>query len=149
MTSLARWCYTHRRRVLLLWILALIVLNVASQSAGDGYADSFKLPGTESTKALNLLQDSFSRQSGDSDTVVWHVQDGSVRDAAVQDRMTRTLREIAGQRHVDGVDSPYTKAGAAQISRDGRTAYATVHYDGEANDVGKAAYEKLIDTAGA
>src|SRR3954454_19456038 len=135
MTALARWCFTHRRRVLLLWVLALIVLNVASQSAGNGYADSFKLPGTESTKALTLLQDSFKGQSGDSDTVVWHVDQGSVRDPAVQRRITATLDKIARQRHVDGVDSPYERAGAAQISRDARTAYATVRYDEEANDV--------------
>src|SRR5690242_1132533 len=132
MTSLARWCFGHRRRVLLFWVVALIVFNVLSGSAGSGYADSFKLPGTESTKALTLLQQSFSGQSGDSDTVVWRMRSGSVRDPEVQQRMQAVLAKIAKQPHVDGVDSPYTARGATQISRDGRTAYATIRYDAQA-----------------
>jgi RND superfamily putative drug exporter len=144
MTRLARWCFTHRRAVLALWIVGLIGLNVASSAAGSGYADSFRLPGTESTKALELLQASFKGQAGDTDQVVWRVSDGTVRDPGVEHRMTETLDRLAELPHVAGVDSPYSRAGARQISEDGRIAYATVRFDAEADEVGRPVYEDLV-----
>src|SRR4051812_36526785 len=73
MTSLARFCFTHKKRVIALWLLVLVVLGGLSGAVGSGYSDSFTLPGTESTRALNLLQQNFKQQSGDQDRIVWHV----------------------------------------------------------------------------
>jgi RND superfamily putative drug exporter len=147
MSALARWCYRRRFTVLGLWVAGLIVLGGLSQAAGDQYNDSFSLPGTESSRALDLLKTSFATQSGDSDQIVWHVKSGSVNDAAVKARVTAMLAKARHDPHVVGIASPYESANAAQISRDGRTAYATVNYDKQAQDVSKDAYNKLIDTA--
>ncbi|MDX6431599.1 MAG: putative drug exporter of the superfamily, partial [Streptosporangiaceae bacterium] len=89
MSTLARWCYQHRLIVVLLWLGALVGLGVTSASVGSSYSDSFSLPGTESTKALDLLQKSLPAQSGASATVVWQVGQGAtVKDTAVRQRMT-------------------------------------------------------------
>lgn len=84
MSTLARWCYQHRVVVVLLWLGLLGGLVAASQSAGSAYNNSFSLPNSESNKALNLLRSSFPAQAGDTDTVVWHVDSGSVRDSATR-----------------------------------------------------------------
>jgi putative drug exporter of the RND superfamily len=60
MRALARWCFRHKVVVVVSWVLALFVLGGLSASAGTGYTDSFSLPGTESTTALNLLTDNFN-----------------------------------------------------------------------------------------
>ena len=92
MSALARWCHRHRLVVVLLWLAALVGLGVLSQTAGSAYKDTFSLPGTESTKALQLLQRSAPAQSGDSATVVWRAPaGGTVRDDAVRRKMTATL----------------------------------------------------------
>src|SRR4051794_3344370 len=145
MAPLARWCFTHRFPVLALWIAGLIVLGGLSNAAGDQYSDSFSLPGTESTRALELLQKSFAAQSGDSDQIVFHVEDGSVKDH--QQGIQAMLDKVAKGPNVVSVVSPFTQAGAAQVSKDGRTAYATVNLDKLPQDIPKASYTKLIDTA--
>jgi len=147
MAPLARWCFTHRFPVLALWIAGLVVLGGLSQAAGDQYSDSFSLPGTESTRALELLQKSFKQQSGDTDQIVFHVADGSVKDPEVRQRIEAMLGKVAKGPDVVSVVSPYDEAGAAQISKDGRTAYATVNMDGLPQDIPKESYDKLIDTA--
>jgi RND superfamily putative drug exporter len=147
MSALARWCFRRRFIVIGLWVAALIVLGGLSRAAGDQYNDSFSLPGTESTKALQLLQSSFSAQAGDSDTIVWHVAKGNVHDAAVRGRVQPMLAKVARSSHVAGVQSPYAPRGQAQISRDGRTAYATVNFDKLAQDLPKRAYTRVIDLA--
>ena len=40
-------------------------------SAAGGYVNSFRLPGTESQRAYDLLKDRFPQQSGDTASVVF------------------------------------------------------------------------------
>jgi RND superfamily putative drug exporter len=147
MAPLARWCFRHRFIVLAAWIAGLIVLGGLAKAAGDKYTDSFSLPGTESTRALNLLQKSFAAQSGDSDQIVFQTRTGSVKDPQVKERVQTMLDKVAKKPHVVSVVSPYAPAGAAQISRDGRTAYATINLDKLAQDIPKSVYQDIIDTA--
>src|SRR3954466_15961374 len=125
MRSLARWCFRRKFVVLGIWVTALLVLGGLSASAGSGYTDSFSLPGTESTTALNLLKDNFNTESTDTNQVVFAADD--VTDPATQARIQRTLDAIAKGPHVERVDSPFAKgAGARQISKNGRVAFANV-----------------------
>ncbi|MEP6954610.1 MAG: MMPL family transporter [Solirubrobacteraceae bacterium] len=147
MSQLARWCFTHRRIVLALWLAALIAIGAISASAGAGYTDSFKLPGTESTRALNLLQANFKSESGDTNQIVFA---GDLRDPAVKQRVQATLADVAKSAHVERVDDPYAAAtGGRQFAPNGRVAFANVHFDGEQPiaDVPKSAYTKVIDIA--
>jgi RND superfamily putative drug exporter len=130
MASLARWCFNHRFIVLLLWVGGVVGIGVVNAAVGTGYNDNFTLPGTESTRALSLLQSSVPAQAGESDTIVWRVDQGAVTDPAVRDRVTAMLDRVAKAPQVSGVTSPYTPETAAQISADKRTAYATVHLTG-------------------
>src|SRR4051812_30058284 len=147
MASIARWCFRHRFVILGLWLAGLFVLGGLSRAAGDQYTDTFSLPGTESTRALDLLQKSFAQQAGDQNQIVWHVRDGSVQDPAVKARVESMLAKVKDGPHVQSVASPYARQGAHQISRDGRTAYATVAMDKLFQDIPRESYEKLIDTA--
>ena len=147
MATLARWCFRHRFVVLLLWVVGLVGLGTLGSALGSNYSNSFSLPGTESTKALTLLQSQFPSQSGDQDTIVWHTSSGSVRAAQVQKSMTATLGTIAKLPEVAAVSSPYDAQGAAQISKDGRTAYAQVNFTGQASSLNVKDVDKVIDTA--
>jgi putative drug exporter of the RND superfamily len=147
MSALARWCYQHRKTVVGLWVVLLLALGGAYQATGTSYSEAFNLPGTESTKALELLQKSLPAASGDSDQIVIHVDQGSVKDAAVQTKVSAMLGQVAKLPSVAGVTSMYSPEGATQISADGRTAYATVAFDDVANELDLGDIEKVIDTA--
>jgi RND superfamily putative drug exporter len=147
LSGLARWCFRHRRIVAVGWVLAIAALVAITQSAGTAYSDSFSLPGTESTQALKLLTSAFPAQAGDSDTIVVHVAQGSVRDAAVKAKVAGMLARVAKSASVAGVTSPYAAAGAGQISADGRTAFATVTFAKQAQDLPKADVQTVIDLA--
>src|SRR3954468_8733262 len=148
MKALARWCFTHKFVVLGVWIVALVVLGGLNAKAGSGYTDSFSLPGTESTTALNLLTDNFNTEATDTNQVVFSADD--VNDPQIKARIERTLPKIGDGPHVERVDSPFARGAAArQISKDGKVAFAAVHMDGAqpTADVPKSAYDKLISTA--
>ncbi|MCL6737523.1 MMPL family transporter [Streptomyces neyagawaensis] len=147
MAALARWCVRHRLVAVLLWLLAFAGTAAGAVAAGAAYSNDYKTPGTESSRATELLSEGFPGLSGDNATVVWHTDDGTVRSAAVEQTMTRTLDEIAGLPGVAAVTDPYDGAGAGRISQDGHTAYASVTFDKPAGDVDKAQAEAVVDTA--
>src|SRR3954452_13309554 len=148
MKSLARWCFRRKFVVIGAWVAALLVLGGLSASVGSGYTDSFSLPGTESTTALNLLTDNFNTESTDTNQVVFAADD--ITAPATKARIEQTLGAIAKGPHVERVDSPFAPGAAArQISKDKAVAFANVHMDGDQPiaDVPKTAYDKLIATA--
>jgi len=147
LAKLARWCFRHRRIVVIGWLAVIAVLVGLTASIGTAYSDSFSLPGTESTKALSLLSSAFPAQAGDSDTIVIHVRSGSVHDPAVQFKVSSMLGRVAKSSSVAAVASPYAPAGAAQLSRDGRTAYANVNFAKQAQELPKADVQHVIDLA--
>ncbi|MFC9325161.1 MMPL family transporter [Kitasatospora sp. NPDC057015] len=147
MSALARWCHRHRLVTVLLWIGLLVGLGAASGAAGTKYSDSMSMPATESSKALELLKAGMPAAAGDTDTVVWHTTGGSVNDPATKDRMSAVLEQISTAPSVASVVGPYGPQGAAQISKDGTTAYAQVNFTGNARDIPKADVEHVVDLA--
>ncbi|MFF1718948.1 MMPL family transporter [Streptomyces sviceus] len=144
---MARWCYQHRLVVLLLWVGALFGLGFSASTAGTNYANVFSLPDTDSKSAYDLMEKAFPNTSGDTDTVVWKVDEGSVRDQAVRDRIRPVLEDIAKMPGVGAVTSPYDARGAAQVSKDGTIAYAQVTFAKRANEVPKELVQDVVDTA--
>ncbi|MER5538192.1 MMPL family transporter [Streptomyces mirabilis] len=147
MAALARWCVRHRLVTVLLWLLALGGVSAAAAVAGSAYSNNYEAPGTESSHADRLLQQGFPGLGGDSDTVVWRTGPGTVRSAAVEQTMTRALDEIAALPGVASVVSPYEGQGTGRISGDGRTAYATVTFDDQADDLSKSEAQAVVDAA--
>jgi RND superfamily putative drug exporter len=147
MSVLARWCHRHRLVTVLLWLGLLVGLGAVSGKFGTAYSNSLTLPSTESSRAMDLLKSTMPAAAGDQDNVVWHVTDGSVNDPAVKEQMTRTLDAIAHSPGVASVSSPYTPHGGAQISPDGRTAYAQVIFTSDAMHVNKADAEQVVKLA--
>ncbi|KAB2974924.1 MMPL family transporter [Streptomyces sp. SS1-1] len=147
MAALARWCVQRRLVAVLLWLLAFGGVTAAAAVTGSAYSNDYEVPGTESGRATQLLREGFPGLGGDTDSVVWHTTSGTVRAGAVQQTMTRTLDEIAHLPGVASVDGPYGKQGAARISEDGHTAYATVTFRDGAEHLDKGEARAVVDTA--
>jgi RND superfamily putative drug exporter len=150
MVKLARWSTTHRKYVLLGWIVVLLGVNALAQSAGTSYSNNFTLPDSDAQRASDLLQRSFPAQAGDRDTIVYKVSSGTVEDRAVRARMSAMFARVSKLPHVAGVISPYDGAASGRsISANRRIAFATVVFDDKANDLPKAAAQRVVDAAGA
>ena len=145
MRALARWCMTHRRRVVVTWVAVAIVATVLAQTIGPNYVTVFSLPGTQSQRAHDLLAQEFQVQSGDADSIVFHVSEGSIDSPAVRSAMEALLARVSALPHVTRVVSPYGSGGAVQVSRDRMTAFATVNFDKPANELPNSIGKPLLD----
>lgn len=141
--------------VLLLWLAAFAGVAVAAGLTGSAYSNNYEVPGTESSQASALLAKEFPGRSGDSDTLVWHTDSGTVRSGAVTKTMTHTLEKVARLPGVAEVRSPYDRpaagashgTGGRQISKDGRTAYASVVFDRPTDELDAGQVRTVVDTA--
>ncbi|MFG3721635.1 MMPL family transporter [Streptomyces massasporeus] len=147
MAALARWCVQRRLLSVMLWLLAFAGVAAGAAVAGTAYSNDYQVPGTQSGRASELLHEGFPRLGGDSDTVVWHTTSGSVRAADVEQTMTRTLDRIEKLPGVASVTSPYDGPGTGRVSEDGRTAYASVTFDDQAEDIAEGEAQAVVDTA--
>ena len=145
MLKLARWSTTHRKYVVLAWVVLLFGVNAIAQSAGTAYSNNFTIPNSDAQRAANLLQQSFPAQAGDRDSIVFKVSSGSVTDPAVRARMEAMFAQVRRLPHVEEVISPYSSAAAGKtISANGQIAFATVVFNEKANLLPKSAPEKVV-----
>jgi RND superfamily putative drug exporter len=147
MQTLARWSFRHRWLVLAVWLLGVVVLSIGSKIAGSHYQDNTALPGTQSSRALHMLQAASPGGGGDVDRIVFGVGSGSVTEPAVQARVAPMLNTVRTLPHVTAVDSPFIPAGARQVSTDKRTAFALVEFDQQAQDLSGSTVKRVMSTA--
>ena len=147
MRTLARWCFRRRWIVLIGWLVGLFALGGLANGIGDNYKDEFKLSGTDSFDAINLLQKSAPKASGDQEQIVVAVKDGKLTDAQNKPRVEQMLAKVKSSPHVASVDSPFAEGAGGQISKSGRIAFATVTMDDDVVGLPTSAADKLVDTA--
>jgi RND superfamily putative drug exporter len=147
LARIARWSATHRKTVLVGWLVALVAVMGVSNAIGTNYANSSSSGNTESQRATDLLKQSFPAQSGDTDQIVFHATDGKVTDPQVRSRIAPMLAKVDTLPHVTGVVSPYTKGGADQVSADGTIAFAQVNFGQQGYDVSTADANRVISVA--
>ncbi|HEV7174316.1 MAG TPA: MMPL family transporter [Solirubrobacteraceae bacterium] len=126
-----------------------VITTVIAGAVGRHYATDFSLPGTESQHVVDLLNQEFPAQSGDVDTIVWHTPSGTIDDSNVRNQIEPLLAKAGKMPHVVSVVSPYSQAGAVQVSRDRRTAFAVVNYNKRANLLPNSTGKPLLDAVNA
>jgi len=142
---LANWSYTHRWRMLVIWIVAFLGIVTLGNVAGGDYASDFSLPGSESQHALDLLKARFPTESGGTVEIVFKADRG-VNDPEVKQAMEGYLAKVRKLPRVAAVSDPYQEEdGAPAISRDGTIAFARVDFGVRSEDVPKSEALRLED----
>jgi RND superfamily putative drug exporter len=116
-------------------------------STGSNYSASNRLSGTQSATAQSLLQSAAPSVSGDTERIVFATKTGTVRAPAVRSSVQAMLANVARLPNVGTVSSPYTAAGAKQISPSGSVAFATVTFTKDQHSISAAEATRFVNTA--
>ncbi|HWH19951.1 MAG TPA: MMPL family transporter [Solirubrobacterales bacterium] len=137
---LGRISFRHRRRVLALWLAVLVLIAVVGAAASKPFSEEFKIPGTGSQQAIDLLKAKLPAASGAAGQVVFAAPSGG----QVQDDAKAIESSIAAAQKTPGVVSvtnPLETPGA--ISKDGAYALANVQFEDERDMIKSAQREHL------
>jgi len=160
---LGRGAAVHRRWVLAGWVVALVGLVVLAGALGGTTNDIFRVPGTDSQAAFDILEADFPDQNLPAATLVFAAErDEQITDAKYADAIEAALSKVEALPHVKSVSNPFqtaeqiaqaeelmgvTPRGAIGVSKDLRLATSNVVFDAEANDprqtLGPDAFDNL------
>ncbi|ADI03737.1 membrane transport protein [Streptomyces bingchenggensis BCW-1] len=144
---IGRWAFRRRRLVGGLWLGVLVLAVVAAAMAPEGKEEDLSMPGTESQKAFDLLDERFpqSNSQGAEARLVFRAPDGQ-RVTARENKaaVENTLGSLDGGDQVASTTDPY-ETGA--VSEDGTIAYSTITYTADAVDLAEPTKSALEDAA--
>ncbi|MBO8200014.1 MMPL family transporter [Streptomyces smyrnaeus] len=145
--KLGRLAFRRRHIVALFWVALLALAGAGAASAPTAGSTSFSIPGTEAQKAFDLLEERFPGASADGATarVVFKAPAGEkMTDPDNRATVQQTVEELSDGSEVASVADPYeTKS----VSRDGRTAYASVSYQASGMELQDSTRDELKEAA--
>jgi RND superfamily putative drug exporter len=146
MRRFATWITGHRKTVILGWIVALVGFIFIAGSVGSDFSEEFSLPSSDSKEALDLLENRFPAQSGDSAQIVYK-SDAGVEAPPVKRKMEKVFADVEKLPHVSEVAGPYERGGAGAVSDNGKIAYATVQFNVTTDKLRDGEVKKVMTTA--
>ncbi|WP_131786099.1 MMPL family transporter [Protofrankia symbiont of Coriaria ruscifolia] len=143
---LGRASYRRRRLVVVLWVALLALMGTGAATLSGQTSDTFSIPGTESQKAINLLEERMPGAGADAATarVVFTVTEGFLTDPAHEQAIAEAIHRIAATPQVAQVSDPFTHD---DVSQDGHTAYAQVAYTVQPIEVTEDSRQSLFAAA--
>ncbi|MFB9504749.1 MMPL family transporter [Streptomyces aurantiacus] len=145
-----RWAFRRRRTVLLIWVAVLAAVFLGATSASEAPEGSSTMPGIESQKAFDLINERFpgAEADGAEARIVFVAEQGQqVTTAANRSAIDKLVASAADGSQVAEATSPFD---ADAVSKDKSTAYASVTYkvaSDDLTDASKEALTKAVDQA--
>ncbi|MEU1569988.1 MMPL family transporter [Streptomyces collinus] len=147
---LGRLAFRRRWYVALVWAAVLAAVGLGALKAPGAVDEEFSMPGIESQKAFDLMEQRFPGAAADSATarVVFIAPGGEkVTAAGNKKAVEKAVAGLGDGTQVANAVDPFT---AQTVSKDGTTAFATVTYKigaADLTDASRSHLERTIDQA--
>ena len=135
--GLARWaraCASHPWRVVIAWLGILAALIVLVGAVGGSLKDEFEIPGSDTQRAVDLIESEFASEQGAVLNLVFAAPEGETletpeRRAAIEDAIARLqTNEFAPTEDRAGIESVGDPFADDTVSDDGRIAYTEAQF---------------------
>ncbi len=123
------------------WAVAVAAVIALAGTVGGAFVDDLSAPGSESKKAMELLEERFPEAAGGSAMAVFAVDAGQ-QLSGHRPTIESALLRVADVEHVVAVSDPFE---AGTVSADGRIAFAEVTFDKPSLELGPDPVAALTD----
>src|SRR3954453_13861683 len=120
--SIAMASARHPWRTIASWVVVLGAVFALAGSGGGAFIDAFSAKGSQSERAMQLLEDKFPEATKAKALVVFAVDHGKTLQTQ-QRAVDAVLADVAKADHVVDVADPFK---GRTISNDGRVGYAAL-----------------------
>jgi putative drug exporter of the RND superfamily len=139
--SIAMTSARHPWRTIAAWILVMGALLFLGAGSGSTFTDDFASPGSQSARAMELLEDNFPEAAKGTAMVVFAAEDGDTLESN-REAISSVLADVAALDHVESVADPFE---AGTVSEDGRIGFAEMTLDRPEREIGKPAFAVLSE----
>ncbi len=142
-----RLAYTRRRLVLATWLAVLVAAAAAEVALQASTSDTFSVPGTESERALSLLDQKFPGTGGAVARIVFAAPAGHTLDEPrFKGLIGPTVAQARKVPQTVGGTKPFL--GSLQLSRDKKIAFADIRFAVPVAEIGSRTKDALEHVAG-
>ena len=128
-------------RTIATWVLVMGTVLFLAASSGSTFVDDFAAPGSQSARAMELLDENFPDAAKGKALVVFAAEDGETL-ATHRDVIDTVLADVATVEHVESVADPFA---AGTVSEDGRIGFSELTLDLPERELGKPAFTVLSE----
>jgi RND superfamily putative drug exporter len=146
--AIGRFSSRHHYPVIAVWIVLAIALLAISHSAGSKTSENLTLPGTDSTKATELLEDDLPEQAYGSNPLVLEAPQGKLTAAKYAAAVAETEKKLNALEDVNSAVSPLSPQGANFLSKDQTIGYFPVVLSVGPGEIDEEEAERILDAAG-
>jgi RND superfamily putative drug exporter len=146
--ALGRFSSRHHYPVIAAWIVLAIALLAIGHSAGSKTSENLTLPGTDSTKATELLEDDLPEQAYGSNPLVLEAPQGKLTEAKYAAGVAETEKKLNSLADVNSAVSPLSPQGAKFLSKDQSIGYFPVVLAIGPGEIDEEEAEEILDAAG-
>jgi RND superfamily putative drug exporter len=146
--AIGRFCSRHHWPVIGAWIVLAIALLALGQAAGSKTSENLTLPGTDSTKATELLEDDLPEQAYGSNPLVIEAPQGKLTEAKYAGAVEETTEKLNELGEVNSAVSPLSPEGAAFLSKDQSIGYIPVVLNVGPGEIDEEQAQQILDAAG-
>jgi len=145
--AIGRFCSRHHWPTIMVWVLVAVALLAVSHSAGSKTSENLTLPGTDSTKATELLEDDLPEQAYGSNPLVLEAPKGKLTDAKYAAAVAETGQRLNALGDVNSAVSPLSPQGAEFLSEDKSIGYFPVVLAVGPGEIDEEQAERVLDAA--
>ncbi len=139
--SIAMASARHPWRTLASWLVVAAAVFALAGAVGGTFTDDFSSPGSQSARALDLLNQNFPEANKGKALVVLASEDSKDLEAH-RAEVAEVIDDVMTAEHVQSVADPFA---AGTVSTDGRIAYAELTLDVPEREMGKPAFAVLSE----
>ncbi|HET7121870.1 MAG TPA: MMPL family transporter [Solirubrobacterales bacterium] len=145
--AIGRFCSRHHYPVIAAWVVLAIALVAIGQASGSKTSENLTLPGTDSTKATELLEDNLPEQAYGSNPLTLEAPKGKkLTEPTYAAAVGETVKRLEALPDVNSAASPLAE-GSQTLSKDLRIGYIPVVLGVGPGEIDEAEAEKILDAA--
>ena len=135
----------HHRWVILFWVALIVAVGVAISQVGAPTDNNLQLPGTNSQKAQDTLNEFIPDEANGSIPVAMEAPSGRLDSSKNSKIVDQTFDSLKGDKAVISAVSPLSAEGASQLSKNGEIGYISLTLNISQADITEKEANRLID----
>jgi RND superfamily putative drug exporter len=145
--AIGRFSSRHHWPVIAAWIVLALALLLVAGALGSKTSENLTLPGTDSTKATELLEGDLPEQAYGSNPLVFEAPQGKLTQPRYASAVSETVKRLNGLEEVNSAVSPLSPQGASFLSKDQSIGYVPVVLNVGPGDINEDQAEEILDAA--
>jgi RND superfamily putative drug exporter len=137
----------HARWVFGAWIAFAVAIVLIANAAGRPTSNDTTIPGSDSTRATELLERKLPKQANGTVPIVLEAPSGKLTTGSNRSAVQRTVKSLKANRYVRDLISPLSKQGSSELSKDETIGFISLYLTLGSGDLDDEAAESVFAAA--